>query len=52
MEEQLEYDAWDAHMEEVLWPSVLCDFDSIQCEDWYGEEPEQLDDEEVDEDGD
>ena len=46
MEEQ--YDPWDAHMEEVLWPSVNCDFDFEQCEDWYGEEPEYPEDEEED----
>ena len=49
MEEQ--YDLWDAHMEEVLWPSVLCDFDFEQCEDWYGEEEVVEEEEEEEEVG-
>ena len=47
MEEQ--YDAWDAHMEEVLFPSV--NVDPVDVLEWIEvEEDEEVDDEE-EEDG-
>ena len=46
MEEQ--YDAWDAHMEEVLFPSV--NVDPVDVLEWIEEDVEEVDDEEV-EDG-
>ena len=47
MEEQ--YDAWDAHMEEVLFPSV--NVDPVDVLEWIEEDVEEVDDEE-EEDGD
>ena len=47
MEEQ--YDAWDAHMEEVLWPSV--NVDPVDVLEWIEVEEEDDLEEEVDEDG-
>ena len=46
MEEQ--YDAWDAHMEEVLFPSV--NVDPVDVLEWFEEDVEEVDDEE-EEDG-
>lgn len=46
MEEQ--YDAWDAHMEEVLFPSV--NVDPVDVLEWIEEDVEEVDDEE-EEDG-
>jgi len=47
MEEQ--YDLWDAHMEEVLFPSV--NVDPVDVLEWIEEDVEEVDDEE-EEDGD
>ena len=46
MEEQ--YDVWDAHMEEVLFPSV--NVDPVDVLEWFEEDVEEVDDEE-EEDG-
>lgn len=46
MEEQ--YDVWDAHMEEVLFPSV--NVDPVDVLEWIEEDVEEVDDEE-EEDG-
>ena len=46
MEEQ--YDLWDAHMEEVLFPSV--NVDPVDVLEWIEEDVEEVDDEE-EEDG-
>ena len=46
MEEQ--YDAWDAHMEDVLFPSV--NVDPVDVLEWIEEDVEEVDDEE-EEDG-
>ena len=47
MEEQ--YDLWDAHMEEVLWPSV--NVDPVDVLEWIEVEEDDEEEEEVDEDG-
>lgn len=45
MEEQ--YDLWDAHMEEVLWPSV--NVDPVDVLEWFEEEiEEEVEEEEED----
>lgn len=47
MEEQ--FDLWDAHMEEVLWPSV--NVDPVDVLEWFEEEPYSEEEEEEDESG-